>query len=110
MTDKGQHLDVSRHTLMLTWKPVSDERLDINFATGHHSNCCRVAVGVAENASDVHLLYYRVIHNRNCFFMIYNLTHGSIDNGHHNLGFAEANKDQAASRLGCHDPEPSVTE
>merc|ERR1712183_831341 len=75
---------------LLKLEPVSDKWLDIHFATGHHSNCCRVAVGVAENASDVHL------------------THGSIDNGHHNLGFAEANKDQAASRLGCHDPKPDA--
>ena len=40
--------------------------------------------------------------------IIFNLTHGSIDNGHHNLGFAEADKHEAASRLGCHDPKPSA--
>ena len=36
-------------------KPVSDEWLNINFATGHHGNGSRIAVGIAENATDVHL-------------------------------------------------------
>ena len=48
-------LSVSRHTVLLNKKPVSDERLDVNFATGHHGNCRWVAVGVPENTSDIHL-------------------------------------------------------
>ena len=34
---------------------MSDEWLNINFATGHHGNGSRIAVGIAENATDVHL-------------------------------------------------------
>ena len=88
---------------------MSDEWLDINFATGHHSNCCWVAIGIAENASDVHLYINISIKMVGVDIKISNLTHGSVDNGHHNLGFTEADKHQAASRLCCHDPKPSAT-
>ena len=42
--------------------------------------------------------------------MMRDLSYCSIDNGHHNLGLAKANKNQAASRLGCHDSKPSWKE
>ena len=54
--------------------------------------------------------YYDVVSRQcpNCL-SIFHLAHGSIDDRHHNLWFAEAYKHQAASRPGCHDPKPWVT-